>query len=238
VSPLLLDAADRIDDAFPDELCRRLVPLLARLAGTADDGREEDRVLMAQDWMARTYLPVWLRAAGFGEYAARLRALAPLRDHATTRRAAELAGEACARAGRSAPCRAEGFRLFGLAGAAVRRAETATLPWRHAEPAGPAFYRTVTLAARNAALGVALAAIGHARAEAGQGGAAHPGGTTARGASAARDREERDRVERARARAALEPAVAFLQGSAVDLFGHMVEPPNRAWPYEGRAPSS
>ncbi|MBE3014123.1 hypothetical protein IL992_33830 [Microbispora sp. NEAU-D428] len=92
------------------------------------------------------------------------------------------------------------------------------------ESADPDFYRTVTRAARDATMGVAPAAIRQAGAE------AKPGGATGRG------REERDRVERARARAALEPAVVFLQRSAVDLFAYMVEPPTRGWPYENRPP--
>ncbi|WP_432924185.1 hypothetical protein ACQPZZ_28785 [Microbispora sp. CA-135349] len=137
VSPFLIDAADRIDAAFPDELCRQLLPLLSRLTGTADDGRNEDRVLMAQDWLARTCLPVWLRAAELGDDASRLRGLAPLRDAEGRGRMVEIAKEVGTRVGLGAPCRAEGFRLFSLAAAAAGHAESGTSPWRHVESADP-----------------------------------------------------------------------------------------------------
>ncbi|WP_432924187.1 hypothetical protein ACQPZZ_28790 [Microbispora sp. CA-135349] len=112
--------------------------------------------------------------------------------------------------------------------------------------------------ARNAAMRVALAAIRQAGTGPHPGGAkperpdgAASGGTvsgrtvsggTVSGCTPAErrnaaGREERDHVMRARARAALEPAVALLQRSAVELFTHMAEPPTRKWPYEGRTPA-
>lgn len=61
-----------IQDAMPDELCnseqyRRLVPLMA---GTADDGRDEERVRRIMDWMWGVVLPQVQPVAdahGFGD---------------------------------------------------------------------------------------------------------------------------------------------------------------------------
>jgi hypothetical protein len=47
-----------------------LFPLLAKIVGTSANGRiEEQRALMAADWLVRTHAPVWLNLAGMREQA-------------------------------------------------------------------------------------------------------------------------------------------------------------------------
>src|SRR5205823_2315381 len=48
--------------------------------GPADDER---RAWLLADWLARVYLPAWLRAAGLDEPATAVEALPPLRDGAS-----------------------------------------------------------------------------------------------------------------------------------------------------------
>jgi hypothetical protein len=77
VSPVLHVYGMRLNDALPDdrrqELKRYLPNGVSALAGTAGDGRDETRSLMALDWLIRTYAPAWLDLAGLGAEAAALR---------------------------------------------------------------------------------------------------------------------------------------------------------------------
>ncbi|GIH71240.1 hypothetical protein [Sphaerimonospora thailandensis] len=193
ISPVLSSAVQAIDAVFPDELCLRLRPVLPHLAGTADDGRDGDRVRLAQDWLVRTYLAAWMRAAGQQDEAVRLRRLAPVRDIGTALRAAGVAAQASGKVMISAPGRAEGFPLVNAAEQVANRAVKTMTVWNCVAAAGDGIYGMVERAARDAAARVAPDA-------------------------------------------ALESVNAFLQRSAVDLFVHLIQPPTRAWPYEGREP--
>ncbi|MFC0863669.1 hypothetical protein ACFHYQ_15305 [Sphaerimonospora cavernae] len=139
ISPVLSSAVQVIDAAFPDELCLRLRPVLPHLAGTADDGRDGDRVRLAQDWLVRTCLAAWMRAAGQQDEAVRLRRLTPVRDIGTALRAAGVAAQASGKVMISAPGRAEGFPLVSTAVGAANRAVKTMTVWNCVAAAGAAF---------------------------------------------------------------------------------------------------
>lgn len=61
VSPVLSEAGRTLNDTLPADKRQRLVALLPRLLGTADDGLDEWRGWAAMDWLARTWVPAWLR---------------------------------------------------------------------------------------------------------------------------------------------------------------------------------
>ena len=65
---------DGLDDGARQEL-RRFIPLLP---GTAEDGLDVARGLLALDWLTRVCLPAFLDAAGLTGHAADLRRLAPV----------------------------------------------------------------------------------------------------------------------------------------------------------------
>lgn len=62
-SPILGAFGRSLNDAFPDDKRQRLVPLIPQIVGTADDGHDQERGLMAADWLIRLYTPTWLRLA-------------------------------------------------------------------------------------------------------------------------------------------------------------------------------
>ena len=78
VSPVLATFGrswnDGLDDRARQEL-RRFIPLLP---GTAEDGLDPARGLLAADWLIRVYLPAFLDAAGLAGHASGLRELAPI----------------------------------------------------------------------------------------------------------------------------------------------------------------
>jgi hypothetical protein len=78
VSPVLRAFCTTLNDRLEDAPRQRLRPYLARTIGTADDGLDATRAWIALDWLARTYAPSWLTAAGLSQSAQRLSALAPL----------------------------------------------------------------------------------------------------------------------------------------------------------------
>ena len=61
VSPVLYAYGVRLNDCLPDDRRQELRRFLPngddRLAGTAGDGKDETRSLIALDWLIRTYLP-------------------------------------------------------------------------------------------------------------------------------------------------------------------------------------
>ena len=61
VSPVLCAYGVRLNDCLPDDRRQELRRFLPngddRLAGTAGDGKDETRSLIALDWLIRTYLP-------------------------------------------------------------------------------------------------------------------------------------------------------------------------------------
>jgi hypothetical protein len=79
VSPVLHVYGMRLNDCLPDDRRQELRCFLPngadRLAGTAGDGKDETRSLIALDWLIRTYLPAWLDLARLDDAAAAVRAL-------------------------------------------------------------------------------------------------------------------------------------------------------------------
>lgn len=84
VSHVLHRFGIRLNDALSDGKRQQLKQYLpgldgkSVLDGTADDGLDEKRRLMAVDWAVRVGTPMWLDAAGFTDFATELRALAPI----------------------------------------------------------------------------------------------------------------------------------------------------------------
>ena len=64
-----------LNDVLPDEKRQRLVPLVPLIVGTAGDGFDQERGLMAADWLIRVYTPTWLRLANLDEAAVSLESL-------------------------------------------------------------------------------------------------------------------------------------------------------------------
>lgn len=60
VSPVLTAMGCGLNDALPDDLRQRLIPLIPLLPGTRDDGHDETRSYMAVDWLVRVHLPAFL----------------------------------------------------------------------------------------------------------------------------------------------------------------------------------
>ncbi len=61
VSPMLLASAAVLSDRLPDRKRQRLKRFVPALVGTADDGRDRERSLLAMDWLVRVHTPAWLR---------------------------------------------------------------------------------------------------------------------------------------------------------------------------------
>lgn len=80
VSPVLRAVCIALNDGLETEPRQALRPYLGRTIGTASDGLDSARAWMALDWLIREYAPVWLEAADLPGVAAKLRALASVRD--------------------------------------------------------------------------------------------------------------------------------------------------------------
>ena len=76
VSPVLAAYGRMLNDCLPADRRQQLRPFIPLLPGTAGDGRDQARGLMAADWLVRVYVPAWLDAAGLD--AAGLRGLPPV----------------------------------------------------------------------------------------------------------------------------------------------------------------
>ena len=63
-SPILGSFGRSLNDVLPDAKRQQLVPLVPQIVGTADDGHDQERGLMAADWFIRTFTPTWLRPCG------------------------------------------------------------------------------------------------------------------------------------------------------------------------------
>ena len=63
VSPILGVFGRSLNDALPDDKRQRLVALAVPQIGTAGDGLDQVRGLMAADWLIRVSTPTWLRLA-------------------------------------------------------------------------------------------------------------------------------------------------------------------------------
>lgn len=96
VSPMLGKLGRRLNDHLPDDLRQRLIPLIPRMVGTADDGLDEAREQLALDWLFRTYVPTWLDLIGLGEHSTTLRNTPQLDDAVPIMLSARAAAKATA----------------------------------------------------------------------------------------------------------------------------------------------
>ena len=74
-SPILGSFGRNLNDTLSSEKRQVLKPLIPLIVGTADDGYDQERGLMAADWVIRTYTPTWLRLAGLEDAAVSLETL-------------------------------------------------------------------------------------------------------------------------------------------------------------------
>jgi hypothetical protein len=127
---------------------------------TLRDCPDDQRALMAADWLFRSYVPTWLRVAGLEAAAARIEAHGPftdwsmLGDVSVSLRAAADEAAAAWDAARSTAVAAAAAAAWAAAGAAVRAAD-----WAAARgTAGAADWAAAGAAARAAAEAAARAA--------------------------------------------------------------------------------
>lgn len=74
-SPILGAFGRTLNDILPDGKRQHLMPLVPLIVGTAGDGHDQERGLMAVDWIIRVYAPTWLRFGGLEEAAVTLESL-------------------------------------------------------------------------------------------------------------------------------------------------------------------
>jgi hypothetical protein len=87
VSPVLRAFGISWNDSLDDETRQKLRPYLARMIGTAGDGRDEERAWMCTDWLVRVCAPTWMDLTpSLREQAAVLRALPPVLSVESARR--------------------------------------------------------------------------------------------------------------------------------------------------------
>ena len=236
VSPVLGDFGRSLNDKLDDELRQSLKPFIPALIGTAGDGLDETRGYLALDWLIRTYSPAWLDLAGLTGEAQQLRSLRCIADLASAcsagpvvRAAAERSRQrrgdvAWATAG-DAAWDAAWDAVADVAGSAARYAAAQAgnaagyAAW---DAAGHAVADVAGSAARYAAAQAgwadALDAAGNAAGVAAGDAAAFAAEAVARAAPRAVAEEA---VEQA-AKNAVNPTIAELQHSVVDLFRRMV----------------
>jgi hypothetical protein len=197
VSPVLHVYGMRLNDCLPDDRRQELKRFLPngadRLAGTAGDGKDETRSLIALDWLIRIFLPAWLDLARLDDAAAAVRALSRIDGMD----AAQLAGPVVHAAGAAA---------WDAAGAAARAAA-----W---DAAGAAARAAAGAAAGAAARDAAGAAARDAAGDAARAAARAAARDAARAAARAAARDA--------ARAVLAPVVTELQESAIALYDVLI----------------
>ncbi|MDL5159473.1 hypothetical protein [Actinomycetospora termitidis] len=184
-----------LNDVLPDDLRQELRPLIPQLIGTAGDGLDERRSLMALDWLIRTYLPAWLQLAHLDEQARAVRELAQIVDLETAQAAGPVVRAA----------REKSAAAWDAAGAAARDAAGAAA-W---DAAGVAAGAAAGAAAGDAAGDAARDAAGDAARDA-AGDAAWDAAWAAAWAAAGDAAWD-----------VLAPTVTELQRSAIDLYRRM-----------------
>ncbi len=202
VSPVIRSFGIAVNDAWSEPQRQKLRPFGPRIIGTAGDGQDEARSYLALDWLVRTYTPAWLDLAGLTVEARELRDLRRIVDLV----AAQAAGPVVRNSREKA---AVAWDAAGAAAGAAARDAAWDAAWAAAgAAAGDAAWDAAWDAAGDAAGDAAWAAAGAAARDA----ARDAAGAAAR--AAARDA----------AWAALQPTVATLQASALDLLEAMVDP--------------
>jgi hypothetical protein len=158
VDPVLGAFGRRWNDALDDVTRQRLRPYLARMIGTAGDGRSLERSWMCFDWLVRVHTPAWLDLAGLDGHARALRSLAAITDAAscdaampTVRAAWDAAGDAA----RAAAWDAARAAAWDAAGDAARAA-AGDAAWAAAGDAARAAAWDAARDAARAAAGKAL----------------------------------------------------------------------------------
>lgn len=153
-------------EPYGSPIRERLKVYLPRLVGSrGTDAQEESRSWLACDWLIRTALPAWLRAAGLTEHADRLANLPPhtsrdaLRDSATTGAAAGAAARDAAWATEGTAARAAARATVGAAARAAARDAVEAAAWTAAWDAA---WDAAWAAAWAAAWDAAWAAVGYA----------------------------------------------------------------------------
>jgi hypothetical protein len=68
-----------LNDAWDDDTRQRLVPYTKLMVNTRDD-KDDQRALMAFDWLCRVHVPAWLNLAGFTKEADSLIDMGPFTD--------------------------------------------------------------------------------------------------------------------------------------------------------------
>jgi hypothetical protein len=86
VSPAVAALARSWNDALEDAARQRLRPYLARMIGTAGDGRDDERMWLCTDWLARRSAPAFLALARLDDAADALRRAGPVRSGDDARR--------------------------------------------------------------------------------------------------------------------------------------------------------
>jgi hypothetical protein len=112
-----------LNDLLPNQTRQRLLPMVPRLVGTADDGLDRERGYLAVDWLIRVCTPTWLDLAGLSESAAELRAVGRIVDETSAKRAKPIV-----HAGHKAAITWDARTPFGAATWAVRAAAR-TFAW-------------------------------------------------------------------------------------------------------------
>jgi hypothetical protein len=193
VSPVLGSFGRSWNDALDNETRQKLRPYLARMIGTAGDGRDEERAWLCTDWLVRVCAPAFMELTpALRESAAVLRQLSPVLSAESARRVSTEIMRA----------RDESY----AAGAAARDAA-----WDAAWDAAGAAARD---AARDAAWDAAGAAARDAARAAARDAARDAAWDAARAAAWA--------AAWGAARDALAPTVRELQASAFDLLDRML----------------
>jgi hypothetical protein len=93
VDPVLRQFGILLNDVLPDDLRQRLRPYLARMIGTAHDGRARERLFMVGDWAVRVAAAAAMEAER-PDLAAKLRGVPKVVDKASAQHAAGVAYEA------------------------------------------------------------------------------------------------------------------------------------------------
>ena len=160
-SPVLRVFTISLNDQWNAEQRQRLVPLLPRMVGTADDGLDETRSYLTLDGLIRTYTPAWLDLAGLTVEAQQLRDLSPIVDMVAAPAAGPVVRAArnrAAAAGAAAEA-AAGAAAWAAAGAAAGDA-AGEAAWAAAGDAARAAAEAAAgAAARDAARAAAWAAL-------------------------------------------------------------------------------
>jgi hypothetical protein len=204
VSPVLRAFCTTLNDSLEDRPRQRLRPYLTRTIGTAGDGLDESRAWMALDWLIRTYVPTWLRAARLTDSAARIGALECVDSSPALRRALPALEHARRKTN------GVWAEALGAPGIAVRAAPRS---------AGRAAARHSAWACTGAAAwSAARLAIRDVRADRARGLAREIAGD----AAAATARRARLDETQPAAPAALEPTVSALRRSALALLDRML----------------